>query len=57
LLKAHAPGARRCRPQLESGILLAVVASVLLNASLNGVGGAERARSEASATAAAAEHV
>jgi NCS2 family nucleobase:cation symporter-2 len=44
-------------PLLESGILLAAIVSVLLNAFFNGVGSAERARGEASATAAAAEHV
>ena len=43
-------------PLLESGILLAAIASVLLNAFFNGVGTAERARGEASAAAAAAEH-
>jgi len=44
-------------PLLESGILLSAMVSVLLNAFFNGVGSAERARSEASATAAATEHV
>jgi xanthine permease len=45
------------QPLLESGILLAAIVSVLLNAFFNGVGSAERARDEASAAAAAAEHV
>ncbi|HEX8927423.1 MAG TPA: nucleobase:cation symporter-2 family protein [Actinomycetota bacterium] len=44
-------------PLLESGILLAAIVSVLLNAFFNGVGSAERARGEASAAAAAAEDV
>ena len=44
-------------PLLESGILLAAIVSVVLNAFFNGVGGAERARGGASAAAAAAEHV
>ncbi|BCM87325.1 nucleobase:cation symporter-2 family protein [Methylobacterium indicum] len=44
-------------PLLESGILLASIAAVLLNAFFNGVGSAERAGREASATAAAVEHV
>jgi NCS2 family nucleobase:cation symporter-2 len=45
------------KPLLESGILLAAIVSVLLNAFLNGVGSAEMARAEASAGAAAVEHV
>jgi xanthine permease len=45
------------KPLLESGILLAAIVSVLLNAFLNGLGSAEQARAEASAGAAAAEHV
>ncbi|WP_298960327.1 nucleobase:cation symporter-2 family protein [uncultured Methylobacterium sp.] len=44
-------------PLLESGILLAALVAVLLNAVFNGLGSAERARSEATAAAAAAEHV
>ncbi|MEH3144836.1 MAG: nucleobase:cation symporter-2 family protein [Methylobacterium frigidaeris] len=44
-------------PLLESGILLAALVAVLLNAFFNGLGSAERARSEATAAAAAAEHV
>jgi NCS2 family nucleobase:cation symporter-2 len=42
-------------PLLESGILLAAVVSVLLNAFFNGVGGLSEAESEAAATAAMAE--
>ncbi len=45
------------QPLLESGILLSAVVSVLLNMFFNGVGTQESARSEAVATAAAAEHV
>jgi xanthine permease len=44
-------------PLLESGILLAAIVSVGLNAFFNGVGSAEEARQSASAGAAAAEHV
>ncbi|RVU13971.1 nucleobase:cation symporter-2 family protein [Methylobacterium oryzihabitans] len=44
-------------PLLESGILLAALVAVLLNAVFNGLGSAEQARSEATAAAAAAEHV
>jgi NCS2 family nucleobase:cation symporter-2 len=44
-------------PLLESGILLAAIVSVALNAFFNGVGSAEEARQSASAGAAAAEHV
>ena len=44
-------------PLLESGILLAAVVSVLLNAFFNGLGSVAHARAEASAGAAAAEHV
>ena len=44
-------------PLLESGILLAAIVAVVLNAFFNGVGSAEAARQSASAGAAAAEHV
>jgi NCS2 family nucleobase:cation symporter-2 len=44
------------QPLLESGILLAAVVSVILNMFFNGLGSIEAARSEAAATAAAAEH-
>jgi NCS2 family nucleobase:cation symporter-2 len=44
------------KPLLESGILLAAIVSVALNAFFNGVGGAEQARASASAGAKAAEH-
>jgi xanthine permease len=44
-------------PLLESGILLAAIVSVALNAFFNGMKSAEHARTEASAAAAAAEHV
>jgi len=44
-------------PLLESGILLAAIVSVLLNAFFNGVGSAESAQADASRVAAAAEHV
>jgi NCS2 family nucleobase:cation symporter-2 len=43
-------------PLLESGILLAAIVAVLLNAFYNGFGSAEAARTEASAGAQAAEH-
>jgi xanthine permease len=43
-------------PLLESGILLAAIVAVLLNAFFNGFGSAEAARGEASAGAQAAEH-
>ena len=43
-------------PLLESGILLAAVVSVVLNAFFNSVGNAEIAAREAAATAAAADH-
>ena len=43
-------------PLLESGILLAAIVSVALNAFFNGLGGADAARAEASAGARAAEH-
>ena len=43
-------------PLLESGILLAAIVSVALNAFFNGLGSAEEARAEASAGAKAAEH-
>jgi NCS2 family nucleobase:cation symporter-2 len=43
-------------PLLESGILLAALVSVILNAFFNGIGSSEAARAEA-AGAAAAEHV
>ena len=45
------------QPLLESGILLAAVASVLLNLFFNGVESVEAAQHQAAATAAAAEHV
>jgi len=45
------------KPLLESGILLAAIVSVLLNAFFNGVGSAEEARAAHAAGAAAAEHV
>ena len=45
------------QPLLESGILLSAVVSVILNIFFNGLGSAEAARREATATAAAAEHV
>jgi uric acid transporter len=44
-------------PLLESGILLSAIVAVILNAFFNGVSSMERARAEASATAAEAEHV
>lgn len=44
-------------PLLESGILLAAIVSVALNAFFNGLGSAEEAHKSASAGAAAAEHV
>jgi NCS2 family nucleobase:cation symporter-2 len=44
-------------PLLESGILLAAIVSVLLNQFFNGFGSAEAARSDAAASASAAEHV
>ena len=44
-------------PLLESGILLAAMSSVLLNAFFNGVRSAESAREEAAMVAAASEHV
>jgi xanthine/uracil permease len=44
-------------PLLESGILLAAISSVLLNAFFNGVGSAAGAQSEAKMVAAASEHV
>jgi len=44
-------------PLLESGILLAAVVSVALNAFFNGLGSAETAQEDASRVAAAAEHV
>ena len=43
-------------PLLESGILLAAIVAVLLNAFFNGLGSAEAAKAEASAGAQAAEH-
>jgi len=43
-------------PLLESGILLAAIVSVGLNAFFNGLGSAEAAKAEASAGAQAAEH-
>jgi xanthine permease len=44
-------------PLLESGILLAAIVSVLLNAFFNGVSSASEAREGVAASAAAAEHV
>jgi NCS2 family nucleobase:cation symporter-2 len=44
-------------PLLESGILLAAISSVLLNAFFNGVRSAADAKSEATIVAAASEHV
>ncbi|MFD2182942.1 nucleobase:cation symporter-2 family protein [Rhodoplanes azumiensis] len=44
-------------PLLESGILLAAIVSVALNAFFNGVGSAEKAAHDAADTAGAAEHV
>jgi NCS2 family nucleobase:cation symporter-2 len=44
------------KPLLESGILLAAIVSVILNAFFNGIGGAEEARSSAAAGAKAVEH-
>jgi NCS2 family nucleobase:cation symporter-2 len=44
-------------PLLESGILLAAIVSVLLNAFFNGVASLESAQADASRVAAAAEHV
>ncbi|HEX2529259.1 MAG TPA: nucleobase:cation symporter-2 family protein [Geminicoccus sp.] len=43
-------------PLLESGILLAAIAAVALNAFFNGLAGKETARAHASASAAAADH-
>ncbi len=43
-------------PLLESGILLAAIVAVALNAFFNGLGSAEAAKAEASAGAQAAEH-
>ena len=43
-------------PLLESGILLAAIVSVALNAFFNGLGSAEAAKAEAAAGAQAAEH-
>lgn len=50
----HLP--HQLHPLLESGILLAAIVAVLLNAFFNGVQSMEDAESEAAATAAAAEH-
>ena len=44
------------KPLLESGILLAAIVSVLLNAFFNGLGGAHEARATAAAGAKAAEY-
>ncbi|MBK5961964.1 purine permease [Rhodoplanes elegans] len=44
-------------PLLESGILLAAIVSVALNAFFNGVGSAEKAEHDAADVAATAEHV
>jgi uric acid transporter len=52
---AHTPAA--LHPLLESGILLAAIVSVLLNLFFNGVRSVESAHAEASATAAASDHV
>jgi NCS2 family nucleobase:cation symporter-2 len=43
-------------PLLESGILLAAIVAVLLNAFFNGLSSADAAKAEASAGAQAAEH-
>jgi xanthine permease len=45
------------QPLLESGILLAALVAVILNAFFNGIGSGESARTEAKGVAAAAEHV
>ncbi len=45
------------QPLLDSGILLAAIVSVMLNAFFNGLGSAEEARAMHAAGAAAAEHV
>jgi uric acid transporter len=44
------------QPLLESGILLAAIVSVALNAFFNGLVSAESAREHVAASAAAAEH-
>jgi uric acid transporter len=44
-------------PLLESGILLAAISSVILNAFFNGLGSTQDAQAEASMVAAASEHV
>lgn len=44
-------------PLLESGILLAAIVAVALNAFFNGIGGKEEAKKSTKASAAAAEHV
>ncbi len=44
-------------PLLDSGILLAALVSVVLNLFFNGVGSVEEARTQATLTAASAEHV
>ena len=52
---AHTPA--ELHPLLDSGILLAAIASVILNLFFNGLRSVEHAKADASATAAAAEHV
>jgi uric acid transporter len=44
-------------PLLESGILLAAIVSVALNAFFNGIGNADAAKKDAAGTAASAKHV
>jgi len=44
-------------PLLESGILLAAIVAVILNFFFNGVTSVDKARDEAAAVAASAEHV
>ena len=44
------------KPLLESGILLAAIAAVSLNAFFNGVASAEAAQADAAMAAASAEH-
>jgi uric acid transporter len=45
------------QPLLESGILLAALVAVILNAFFNGIGSSDSARAGAASSAAAAEHV
>jgi xanthine/uracil permease len=47
---------KELQPLLESGILLAAIVSVILNAFFNGLGSAEAAKAHVAASAAAAEH-